>query len=284
MIEWLSVRRKTAPDYPRNLHQFGAGRALKPAMERAVNGCLEQVFGYYAIVLGDLAHQLTIQTRVRRAFAISANAGIASISSAVAEAYSGRLVRASLTDLPFQPHSIDTAVAVFELDFSADPHRVLREIDTALTREGQLILVGCNPLSVGGLWHSMAKRVPGLNRRSMAQARFFSYRRVVDWLSVLGFEVLELEPIHHWRSDQGGALGGMLSKFSNAMARLCNGLPPAIRNYLPILTTTYIIRAQKREVPLTPERTKRWSLRPQFSPVAANKIKPTSTRRAPPPD
>ncbi len=52
-------------------------------------------------------------------------------------------------DLVFLPHT---------LEFSADPHQVLRETERVLIPEGRVIILGFNPLSSLGLWRLFRRR------------------------------------------------------------------------------------------------------------------------------
>ena len=86
--------------------------------------------------------------------------------------------------LPFAGQSIDLAVLPHVLEFHDDPHGILREIERVLIPEGQVIIVGFNPLS---LW--------GLNRRFKRSGEFpwngsyLSIQRLKDWLKLLDFEI-----------------------------------------------------------------------------------------------
>ena len=86
--------------------------------------------------------------------------------------------------LPFAGNSIDLIVLPHVLEFDADPHRILREVERVLVPEGHVVVTGFNPFS---LW--------GLNRRIRRRAldapwngRYISVPRLKDWFALLGFE------------------------------------------------------------------------------------------------
>ena len=54
------------------------------------------------------------------------------------------------TELPFASHSLDLVVLPHVLEFSTDPHQVLREVERVLIPEGQVIICGFNPTSLWG--------------------------------------------------------------------------------------------------------------------------------------
>ncbi len=93
-------------------------------------------------------------------------------------------VLCDLRQLPFAANSIDLIVLPHVLEFHDDPHQILREVERVLIAEGQVVIVGFNPLS---LW--------GAYRRLFANADFpwnghyLSVLRLRDWLALLSFEV-----------------------------------------------------------------------------------------------
>ena len=90
------------------------------------------------------------------------------------------------TELPLESDSVDVVVAQHCLEFEANPHQVLREIQRVLTPQGQLLLVGFNPYSLRGI--NTAFR--GLKRNSpWSGHRPLSGARLTDWLHLLGCEI-----------------------------------------------------------------------------------------------
>lgn len=86
--------------------------------------------------------------------------------------------------LPFAPHSIDLVVMPHVLEFSDQPHQILREVERILIPEGQLIIVGFNPLSLWGVKQR-------LNRSGEYpwNGNYLSLNRLRDWLQLLSFDV-----------------------------------------------------------------------------------------------
>ena len=62
-------------------------------------------------------------------------------------------VHGDSTSLPFKCHSIDTLLLGHVLEFSNDPHQVLREAERILVSDGNMILCSFNPWSLWGLRH-----------------------------------------------------------------------------------------------------------------------------------
>lgn len=94
-------------------------------------------------------------------------------------------LRGDICDLPIATASVDLVVLPHTLEFSQNPHQVLREVQRVLRPEGRVVLSGFNPWS---LW--------GVARRFGADAdvypwcgQFISLPRIKDWMALLGFEV-----------------------------------------------------------------------------------------------
>lgn len=111
------------------------------------------------------------------------------------------------TALPFAALSTDLVVLPHVLEFAADPHQVLREVERILIPEGQLLLLGFNPYSLWGLRRRRGE-FPWIGH-------YIGINRLRDWLGLLGFEVdrgsfgcfappLESEPwLRRWHPIEG---------------------------------------------------------------------------------
>lgn len=89
--------------------------------------------------------------------------------------------------LPLAGETIDIAILHHALDFSEDPHQLLREVSRVLIAGGQIIICGFNPLSTWGL-----RRLLSFNRgRGPWQASMMTAPRLADWLKLLDFRVTE---------------------------------------------------------------------------------------------
>jgi len=95
-------------------------------------------------------------------------------------------LRADPGALPLTSQSIDLVLLPHALEFSDQPHQILREVERVLMPEGQIIISGFNPFSLWG----MARKLPGLRGALPDQRKFISLPRIKDWLALLGFEVV----------------------------------------------------------------------------------------------
>lgn len=163
--------------------------------------------------------------------------------------------------LPFQSGSIDIVVLVHSLEFSDNPHRVLREAERVLAPEGHLLVLTFNLASLWGLAHA----VPALQRRGPPwNGQYFTSRRIRDWLTLLDLETLCVE--HYFYRPP-------LSR-----ERLQERLTPVERwapRLAPWFGGVHLTVAQKHVVGLTPLR-RPWRQPPRL--VAGGFAQPTSRK------
>ncbi len=124
------------------------------------------VFGYHAIQLGsscfDFLRTSRMQLKVR----------------------SGSDVQLDYLNLPFVSDSIDLVVLPHLLEFSGNPHQILREVERVIRPEGRIMLSGFNPFSLWGL-----RRLATQSVDEPWSGNFISLSRMKDWLALLGFEI-----------------------------------------------------------------------------------------------
>ena len=91
------------------------------------------------------------------------------------------------TELPFESQSLDLVVLPHVLEFSAEPHQILREVERVLIPEGRLIISGFNRTSLWGARQLMGRF--GANSFLPKNGEFISLLRMKDWLKLLSMEV-----------------------------------------------------------------------------------------------
>lgn len=85
--------------------------------------------------------------------------------------------------LPFDSKSLDLLLMPHALDFTSEPHQVLREAERVLLPEGRLVITGFNPFSMWGLCRLARRR-----GEAPWNGNFVSLPRVKDWLQLLQLE------------------------------------------------------------------------------------------------
>lgn len=149
-------------------------------------------------------------------------------------------------DLPFATQSIDLVVLPHVLEFAAEPHQILREVERVLIPEGQVIIFGFNPVSLWGIRQKLG-RITGAHFLPV-NGEFISLRRMKDWLKLLSMETN--------RGHFGCYLPPCASK--NAFSRYAF-LEKIGDRWWPFLGGVYIVQAIKRVRGMTligPVRTK----------------------------
>lgn len=88
--------------------------------------------------------------------------------------------------LPIKSNSIDLAIMPHTLEFSNNPHQILREVYRVLIPEGHIVISGFNPLSLWGI-----SRYLKANRAEYPwNGNFIALLRLKDWLKLLDFETM----------------------------------------------------------------------------------------------
>ena len=124
------------------------------------------------------------------------------------------------------------------LEFARDPHEVLREAARVLTGEGELVVLGFEPLGAWAVRSAFTRGgcPPGLQRTIPAA-------RLADWLKLVGFEVAPPERYLY--------APPLASRFA---ARARGFLERAGIRAWPRFSGAYLLHARKRVHSVTPVR------------------------------
>ena len=93
-------------------------------------------------------------------------------------------MRADFRDLPIASNSADLVVLPHVLEFSDDPHQILREVARVLLPEAQEMIACFNPWSLWGF-----RRFFGRKARYPWNGHFINLPRLKDWCALLGLEI-----------------------------------------------------------------------------------------------
>ena len=234
------------PHYPKTWQEMPNGSATLSAIEETLRPWWQKFFGYHLLKVGALSHEITChESPIKHHVSCAASREVNDTND------ENTLIIGELDDLPILEHSVDVCLLSHTLEFSLDPHHVIREANRVVIPNGYLIITGFNPLSLAGV----NRLLPYRRKKMPWNEHFFSPMRVKDWLHLMGFEIIADERcMYH-------SLVGKLSERS--MAKYWREFA---NNYLTSLGSVYIIIAKKRVLPLTPIKPK-WQIRPRFNPV-----------------
>jgi SAM-dependent methyltransferase len=150
------------------------GQYLLEREQNYFDKAVADVFGYNAMQVGFPQYDFLRTNRMPLRFRIATEEGAA--------------VRAAPDFLPIETNSIDLVLMPHMLEFSSNPHQILREVQRVLMPEGQVIISGFNPRSlwgVRGLFGSLQEEdFPW-------RGNFIALPRLKDWLTLLDFEITE---------------------------------------------------------------------------------------------
>jgi SAM-dependent methyltransferase len=207
------------------------GRYVLEWEQAQLDRVVSDVFGYHALQLGLPQLDALRENRMPcRGLVLDAASGASAPYEFPRAAGGGptkkhappgrSTVWCDLLDLPFEAQSVDLIVMPHTLEFTRDPHRLLREAERVLMPEGQLIILGFNSLSLWGARQSVGK----VTGRPFVPAAhdLIAFTRLKDWIKLLGFDL------------ERGRFG-------------CYGFMEAAGDrWWPIFGATYMVKAIKR--------------------------------------
>ena len=231
------------------------GKSLLTAEAQLLGEALEDVFGWEFLQVGAWGEgrELLAGCRTRRKIVVAPGS------------FSGSAdIIARPSALPVARDSVDAVLLPHTLEFASDPYAIVREVDRVLSGEGQLVVLGFQPLSLWGIRarSSRAGFPPGMRR-------ILSVGRVREWLDLLGYEIVASRSYLHCTPWGKGAPEGAQSADHSPLLR---------RTWFnPLPAGAWILKARKRIRALTPIRPR---LREKQPAVIGQLVKPT-TRQQP---
>jgi SAM-dependent methyltransferase len=142
------------------------GRYLLDCELKYIDEAVADVFGYNALQLGLPEHDFLRASRIPLKFRVAG-------------------LHARFRDLPIASSSIDLLVLPHVLEFSVNPHQILREVQRVLMPEGHAVIACFNPWSLWGV-RRMFNRTPDAYPWD---AQFITLPRLKDWLALLELEI-----------------------------------------------------------------------------------------------
>lgn len=229
------TRRKI--DNPHSWKQLKNGPWVQESIQMRLDEWCPKLFGYHMLKLGGLSNEIaSTMCNIQHQVNVDTKKVACNV---IADSY----------HLPFLEKSFDVALLAHQLDFSQDPHRLLREVDRVIVDDGYLIMTGFNPISLTGA----ANLVPWRKKNLLWRSRMFTSNRIKDWLGLLNYEVIHIDqyavlPWEHpfWTWVESG-LGDCITPFGSL----------------------YFIVARKRTYPLRLIKP-HWRLKRKLSPVGVN--------------
>lgn len=212
-----------------NWFQGVAGARLLQQEQTLMQDVLATLFGYHLMQLSTCRDVCLYQySKIRHRFAAGPVAG-------------GNIGTVCDEQLPLEAESIDVAILHHVMEYSQQPHLLLREVSRVVVPSGYVVIVGFNPLGAMGVL-SLKDRI---RRRGLWQNQLFGIRRLADWLTFMDFTVQSVQ-YGYYRLPSDGVLGGQFAALEKLLQRW----------QLP-LGGFYVLLAKKEVSRLTPVRFRR---------------------------
>lgn len=213
------------------------GQRLGQCEKKILDKYLPDLFGYYLLQCGCPEILLEKQagnwlqgSRVSAKFCLDLHLN------------QGLSCQSWFANLPMRSDSIDLVVLPHVLEFSSEPHQILRETERVLIAEGHVVILGFNSWSIWNIFRLFIF----WKKKSPWNATFLPAYRVMDWLALLGFDVVKRQGYFYQPPFQRKNIAEKTGFLEDIGHRLW-----------PNLGAGYILIAKKRVQTLTPIRP-RW--------------------------
>lgn len=254
-------KRQPVPDLGRAITELEEwfdtpfGQRLLNEEQKVLDDELSCLFGYHLMQL-SINRKVQLYEGSRICHCFSVGAGTPSEGAQVG-AYS------ALDELPFEDESVDVTVLHHVLEFSNNPHQVLKEASRVTIARGYIIVIGFNPFGLMGLlkpFAQMFSNSPIWQRNSLRQAR------VADWLQFLDCNTVR---------TRVGCYG--LPWQTHSYLQHTQGLNRLLQRWRFPMGNFYCLVARKDRVCMTPLRPE-WQRSPRLRVASKQAL---STRSAP---
>ncbi len=227
------------------------GEALDREEQEVLRRVLGNLFGYYLLFVGSPKRECMLESRVSRQMVLDIGREV--------EHFGARQIQGRPEAMPVQTDILDVIVLPHILEFSDNPHEVLREVDRVLIPEGHVVVAGFNPYSIWSLW----RLALGWRHLIPWCGHFISTTRLKDWLALLGFDIVA---VHYYFYRPPIQHTGLLRRlaFLDRLGR-----------FLPFMGGGYVLVARKKVSTLTPIRP-RWRAARKLAPGL---VEPFSMKR-----
>lgn len=152
------------------------GHSLLQQEKVLIDQALEQVFGLYLVQLGIVSSD-DLLANSRANYKVM-------VDNEWCRFQGARFVKANVDYLPLRSDSIDAVVLPHTLESVTDPYHVLRQVDDVLIAEGNVLITGFNPAGC-----RIMRNLFGEHRQEFKHANLVRAHRIIDWLSVLGYDI-----------------------------------------------------------------------------------------------
>lgn len=161
-----------------NWYGSAVGQRVWQSEKRLLDHHLPDLFGYHLMSLGVCPSlPLAAASPIHHQFAICPALQADNVSAC-----------AMMHELPIESESIDVALLHHSLDYSEDPHQLLRETARVMMPYGYVLIFGFQRWSALGMQQTLRSQ---LSDDPVASHDFMSVTRLYDWLKLLDFDIIK---------------------------------------------------------------------------------------------
>ena len=206
------------------------GRRCLANEQRLIRQALDRVFGEQLLQIGHWGGRDTFLRYAR-----TQRQALVSVEVAERDAD----VVCDPGELAIASDSVDAVLLPHTLERTPSAHALLREVDRILRADGHLIVLSFVPGGAWGLRHMLSRHVLAGDGYPVGGRRMIRERRLRDWLELLSFDVEPAQMYCHTLPFEQFRRFGTFPRERFAA------------RWLPFLAGGYLLRAQKRTLPLT---------------------------------
>ncbi|MDO5055591.1 MAG: class I SAM-dependent methyltransferase [Pasteurella oralis] len=185
-----NAKHPKAMTLPYSWQQLNNGEQYCNVLTQYFSAWFPKILGYQLLKLGGLSAEITCDLFLPHQIIVSPQ--MTNTLKKLSQQQNTSLIQAELTALPFIENSIDACLLANILNFSQDPHQILREVNRVLADDGYLFLSLFNPISPLLFKHYLNKKA-----HDKLLARHYLPWRIIDWLALLNFDILEYQSLIH---------------------------------------------------------------------------------------
>ena len=227
------------------------GQSVLATERSRVARVLPDLFGYHILQVGELADvHLLDSSRINHKIIA------AQVEHKNPEKSPGLFCKSEA--LPVASESMDVVVLPHLLEFTDNPHQILRETERVLIGEGHVLILGFNPWSLWGLWRLLL----AWRERPPWSAHYIGLTRLRDWLTLLDFEIINTERFYFRPPLENETIMQKL-QFMEQLGRYCWSFFGGV----------YMLAAKKRVISLTPIKLQ-WQSRRRM--IASGLVEPSA--------
>jgi len=239
----------------RDWYEGMPGQWLEAEEQRLLNEILPTLFGYHLLQVGvSYMDDCLVSSKIPNQMVMDIDEPPCVDNLREVSLKRVNYLRGAPECLPIASDSLDVLMLSHTLEFTSNPHEILREADRTLIPDGHVIIFGFNPWGWWMLWRVILR----WRGKPPWCGRFIRFSRLRDWLQLLGFDIVEAHGYFYRPPFAHKGLMAKLSFFEKLGSR-----------WWTFFSGAYLIVAKKRVATLTPIRP-RW--RPRRSRLVAPEL------------